>query len=559
MRILAATPRDWLRRAALLAIVASAGCSDSGSKIVDPNARVAFVSVAPATFSVNVGGTKQLTAGAYDSAGRELAGRAIAWSSNATAIATVSAAGLVSGVAPGSASIVATVDGKADTALVTVTSGSTSTGTVTINATQEFQTMTGWEALAEIGQAECDPRAYQTYKSGLLDRAANEVGINRIRLGLRNGYENPVDWYAAFKSGQLTFNQWKAYWFQVVNDNADPLVINAAGFNWGYLDYTVEELILPLKQRLQARGDDLWFNLSYTGANSGQLHRDNPNEYAEFVLAAFQHLQQKYGLVPNSLELVNEPNLGGWQASVIGQNLLAVKQRLNQAGFFPDFVGPSASTVSSTLTYVDQLLQVPGAAAALDEIAYHRYGTAPTAGQLQALAQRGAQHGLRTAMLEHIGSGHEDLHADLTQANVSAWQQFGLAFCNEQDGGGLYFTVFGAALGSNSPVVHTGAITRFLRQYFRYVPLGAVRVGAASTEPAWAPVAFRNPNGKFTVVVKASAAGTFTVGGLPAGRYGIDYTTASEYMQTRPDVTITSTQALTASIPAPGVITIFSR
>ena len=163
--------------------------------------------------------------------------------------------------------------------------------------------MTGWEALAEIGQAECDPRAYQTYKSGVLDRAANELGINRIRLGLRNGYENPVDQFIPFKAGQLTFNQWKVSWFQVVNDNNDPFVINPAGFNWGYLDYTIDELVVPLKQRLAARGEGFWLNLSYTGANTGDLHRDTPEEYAEFVLAAFQHLQTRYGWVPNSLEI----------------------------------------------------------------------------------------------------------------------------------------------------------------------------------------------------------------------------------------------------------------
>ncbi|MEO7512631.1 MAG: hypothetical protein ABIZ91_12800, partial [Gemmatimonadaceae bacterium] len=61
------------------------------------------------------------------------------------------------------------------------------------------------------------------------------------------------------------------------------------------------------------------------------------------------------------------------------------------------------------------------------------------------------------------------------------------------------------------------------------------------------------------VVVKATAGATFTVGGLPAGTYGMDYTTASAYMQPLPDVTITGAQAVTATIPATGVLTIFAR
>ena len=168
---------------------------------------------------------------------------------------------------------------------------------------------------------------------------------------------------------------------------------------------------------------------------------------------------------------------------------------------------------------------------------------------------------MRTAMLEHGGSGYDHLHEDLTLANVSAWQQFGLAFCGNAtgDNGGVYFLVTGAKVGENSPVVLTGRMTKFLRQYFRYVQLRAVRVGATTADARFAPVAFRNANGKFTVVVNATAAGSFTVGGLPAGTYGIDYTTAADYMRPLANVTITGSQAITTSIPAVGVLTIYGK
>ena len=521
---------------------------------------VATVTVVPASLTLAVGVSSPLGATLRDANGNVLSGRPVAWSSGNNSIATVSTAGVVTGVsAGGPVTITATAQGQLGTAAITVTPGVSPQTTIVVNAAQQFQTMTGWEALAEIGQAECDPRAYQTYKSGVLDRAANEIGINRIRLGLRNGLENPVDQFVPFKAGLLTFNQWKVSWFQVVNDNADPFVINPAGFTWGYLDYTMDELVVPLRQRLAARGENLWLNVSYTGANTGDLHRDTPAEYAEFVLAAFQHIQSKYGFVPNSLEIINEPNLGTWNATHVGQALVAAKQRLNQSGFFPEFVGPSASTVGASISFFDAMVLLPGVPQALNEIAYHRYSSIPTTGQLQGLAQRATQRGMRTAMLEHGGSGYEDLHADLTLANVSAWQQFGLAFCGDRDIGGSYFAIYGAALGSNSPNVLTGERTKYLRQYFRYVGLGAVRVGATSTDPQFAPVAFRNLNGKYVVVVKATAAGTFGVGGLPAGTYGIDYTIAGTYAQALPDVTIASGGVVGGTIPGVGVMTIFAR
>ncbi|MEO6446843.1 MAG: Ig-like domain-containing protein [Gemmatimonadaceae bacterium] len=557
----AAKVRVVARELVVFMLLLGAGCSSdaTSSPIIVANTDVATISVSPSSSSVNVGGTVSLSATAFNSAGSALSTKPITWSSSATGIASVSAAGVVTGLAAGAATIFASSEGRAGSAAVTVVGSSPSSGTITVNGALTFQTMAGWEALAEIGQAECDPRAYQSYKSGVLDRAANELGINRIRLGLRNGFENPVDEFLPFHAGLLTFNLWKRSWFQVVNDNSDPFVLNPAGFNWGYLDYTMDELVVPLKQRLAARGAGFSLNLSYTGANTGDLHRDNPEEYAEFVLAAFLHLQQKYGWVPNSLEIVNEPNLGTWTGTHVGQALVAAKRRLNAAGFFPEFVAPSASYIGESLTYFDAMVQVPGAAAAVDEFSYHRYRTNPTVAQLQNVAARGRQYGIRTAMLEHGGSDYLDLHEDLTLANVSAWQQFGLAFCGDRDIGGSYFAIYGAALGSNAPNVQTGAMTKYLRQYFRYVDLGAVRVGATSSVATWAPVAFRNVSGTYVVVVKAAAGGTFTVGGLPTGTYGMDYTTASAYMQPLPDVTITGAQAVTATIPASGVLTIFAR
>jgi hypothetical protein len=256
--------------------------------------------------------------------------------------------------------------------------------------------------------------------------------------------------------------------------------------------------------------------------------------------------------------LVNEPNIGQWSATTVANNMLAAKRRLNAAGFFPQFVGPTASGVVATTQYFDTMILIPGVAQALNEISFHRFGTT-TPASLQALAQRAAQHGMRTAMLEHGGSGYEHLHEDLVHGNVSAWQQFGLAFCGDVDGGGVYFLVTGAKEGQNSPVVNTGRLTKHLRQYFRYVGLGSVRIGATSANATFEPVAFRNPNGKHVVVVKANAGGTFTVGGLPAGTYGIDYTTSTDYMKPLADVTITGAQAISTAIPATGVLTIFAK
>jgi uncharacterized protein YjdB len=81
---------------------------------------VAAVAVTPATAGVLVGGTVQLAASVRDAAGNVLTGRAVTWTTSADAIATVSASGLVRGIAPGNATITATSEGISGTSVITV-------------------------------------------------------------------------------------------------------------------------------------------------------------------------------------------------------------------------------------------------------------------------------------------------------------------------------------------------------------------------------------------------------------------------------------------------------
>jgi uncharacterized protein YjdB len=91
---------------------------------------VATVTVTPAAPNVTVGQTVQLTATPFSATGQPLTGRTTTWSSSASAIATVSSSGLVTGVSAGSAVITATIEGKTATATVTVSAGQIATVTV---------------------------------------------------------------------------------------------------------------------------------------------------------------------------------------------------------------------------------------------------------------------------------------------------------------------------------------------------------------------------------------------------------------------------------------------
>lgn len=111
------TPLPAPRRARSLGAIALllAACSSSPTG----NTGVEVVVITPSTLSVGVGGIDSLTAIAIGTGGTAVT-TPITWRSLAPTIATVSGSGTVTGVIPGSAMVVASAGGKADTVEVQV-------------------------------------------------------------------------------------------------------------------------------------------------------------------------------------------------------------------------------------------------------------------------------------------------------------------------------------------------------------------------------------------------------------------------------------------------------
>ena len=96
--------------------------SDTGNVTVTcAQPSIASVVVSPASATVPVGQTLQLTATTEDANGNPLSGRTVTWSSGSSAVAAVNGSGLVTGVALGSATITAASEGQSGTAAITVT------------------------------------------------------------------------------------------------------------------------------------------------------------------------------------------------------------------------------------------------------------------------------------------------------------------------------------------------------------------------------------------------------------------------------------------------------
>src|SRR3989344_4166109 len=189
--------------------------------------------------------------------------------------------------------------------------------TITVNPNQTYQTMTGWEATAGA-----DPRVlcypnFPNYKNQVYDLLVDELGINRLRLEIRAGVENQQDYWTNYVNQgsppdpDPNYTFWREHRYSTVNDNADPNNINWSGFQFSEMDWAIDNVILPIKQRVEANGEQLFINVNYVaftaqiGSGLQYIH-NQPAEYAEFVLATYTHLQQK-GLVPDTWEVLLEP------------------------------------------------------------------------------------------------------------------------------------------------------------------------------------------------------------------------------------------------------------
>ncbi len=117
------------------ATITATAAGTSGAASVTVNvAPISTLEIQPASTSITVGGSAALTAVARDAQGANLSGRSIAWTSLHPTIATVTTAGVVTGVSSGTATVSASSEGKTTSATITVTPPPVSTVAVALNS-----------------------------------------------------------------------------------------------------------------------------------------------------------------------------------------------------------------------------------------------------------------------------------------------------------------------------------------------------------------------------------------------------------------------------------------
>jgi len=104
---------------------------------------------------------------------------------------------------------------------------------VTVDTSIQHQRITGWEAMGWM--ANFDTPWQIAHLDDWNDSVANacaDIGINRIRLEVRSGAENPIDYFTQYITGQISRTAWKAQWYNSINDNGNSAIVNDTGFHF---------------------------------------------------------------------------------------------------------------------------------------------------------------------------------------------------------------------------------------------------------------------------------------------------------------------------------------
>jgi hypothetical protein len=332
-----------------------------------------------------------------------------------------------------------------------------------------------------------------------------DAGVKRVRVELRSGVENPVDYFAPFLASKIGYKESWNHYYEKINDNEDPNVANPAGFQWTSFDYYIENFVIPLRSRLEARNEKLFVNLCFVDFDWTPLKGNvsfaaSPEEYAEIVTLAATRLRDKYGITIDSLEVVLEPNNGGgWTGQAIGKAILAAKARLAAVGLHPFIVAPSTSSAVFTTNYLTDIAKIPGAAAAINTVSYHRYdGDKSADAALPGIRNAAAQLPADTAMLEWIPATVETFFKDMAFGGTSAWSAYGAAqkadSSADTKGAAIVWRDQSGNLALTPKWMRIAAVTRELE-------VGAKSYSASTQVGKDMPLVFRNPDGSEVIAV----------------------------------------------------------
>ncbi|MBI4243668.1 MAG: glycoside hydrolase family 30 protein [Planctomycetes bacterium] len=418
---------------------------------------------------------------------------------------------------------------------------------IDIDLQKQFQTIGGWGANSNFPSSKSNRDAARLIKgskdypreSGLRDRildaAVLDLGLNKLLLGV-NRFVEPD------------------------NDNSDSDKINMSAFEFSDLDHEIEEMILPFKKRVESRGEKMIFHLTYHDyRKSTPEWLKSPAEYAELAAAVIIHLREKYGFEPEYWGTINEPGPdNNWTPESVAECTIATGRRFKKEGIKSKIAGPDICNLRRISPFLDAYEQTE-AKNYLGAATYHLYGSYNNINERIKIASFASKLGIPTSMTEWMLGKKlqiaEAIYYDLTIANSSEWNEYGLCWTNEDTKrakiGGDFFLV-------NDEITDFELLPngRYLKQFFARVRPGYKRIEATSSDTKIIKsTAFLSPEGKGVLILINSSSDEqlVRISGLPDSKYQVSYTSDSAHNAKLPGVE--SKKRFSFKVPSKSVVT----
>ncbi len=412
-------------------------------------------------------------------------------------------------------------------------SGAQPDATVTLDPSVQYQTIRGWS---------CNPHylgGSAEQREQLIEDAVNNLGITRLRWQQPNGNRSEMRRW-----------EWE-------NDNGDPDDTDMSRLNVADADRFVRAYVLPFKQRVEANGDpfELWLSPSFfDGGSTGSvpaflLH--SPGEYAEYATSFMLYLKSKYGIDTNHYAICNEAgNHNAFKPAVVAEMTKVLGARMAALGLPTRGQFSDGINARVTWNYIQAAKDDLDVWKYVDVLSYHWYGK-DNQDSMVKIHDFARQHGMDTAQTEFMNLRMDHLYDDLTIGGVSYWSIYGLGGPSPRQN---YY------LHRNGSSFSRGKQFWNFRQVMHYVRPGAVRIEAASSDPAIRALAFVHAGRTTVVLINTTPPHqyrTVALAGLPTGDYGV-----SQSVGTRPYTelgrrTVEADVSFAVDVPSNGVLTVY--
>jgi hypothetical protein len=461
---------------------------------------------------------------------------------------------------------------------------------ITVNPSVTYQTWKYWMCAGPNypGAISTDP-SWLAIKTNVIDQLVNQLGCNTLNMTVQSGtMEQTQNYFSQWIAGALSNAALDAIRYAPVNDNSNPDVFACdpgvqacpTVFPMDQIDYQIDNFwdgAGGMRAAIIARGDAPYLVMTFVHwPVRADFIDSTPAEIGELFLAAFRHMNVRYGYVPDVIDIQVEPDAhcdptiqitdckvrGAWDYIKIANSLTAVKARLSAAGFSPILQCCSTIDASDAAPgWYTQATAITGQGV-IGLLSTHLYGgytyNQASNANLASIATQAAADGIPTVMSEFDIAGVSDGMAAMTQMNATGFLKYGsisignnisssdyLKVTSSSPYTGVYVTGSETSLRSDEPAW-------FYPQLMNYVRPGAIRESGSSSDSSWV-VAFRR-NSADVVVSRLTTTGTQSVNvtGVSAGTYSCTYTFSNSVLlqPCGPAQTIGSGGTLTATLSA---------